>query len=449
MFAIIDLETTGLNASKERITEVAIYIHDGEKPVDRFETLVDPEKRIPHPVISLTGIDNNTVAGAPRFPEIARKIVEMTEGMIIVGHNVAFDYSFLRCEFKRLFYEYKRKTLCTRKLSRKLMPGLHSYGLGNLCKYLNISNESRHRAGGDALATMHLFEHLQKLEKDLGRVSLKGCNSALSADLIDSLPERTGVYYFLNKEKDIIYIGKSTRIRSRVLSHLNNNATRRAQDMKDQVRDIHYELTGSELIALLKESHEIKKYRPVFNRSQRRTSFPVGLFDSPDDGGYLRLSARRIKPGDNPLTTYTSMKEAREHINFLVERYSLCQSLCGIYKTSGACFRRQIHICKGACVGEEKAKDYNVRVEEAIKKYLYDAHSFYVLDRGRRKDERAVVEIHSGSYRGYGYMDVHVMNHAGALMDCIHPYPDNRDVQVIIKGYLRKHSGEVTVIREE
>jgi DNA polymerase-3 subunit epsilon len=439
MFAIIDVETTGLKASSERITEIAVYLHDGKKVTGSFQTLLNPEKRIPFRVTGLTGISNRMVAGKPRFCDIARDIVRMTEGRIIVGHNVSFDYGFLRAEFKRLFYDFKRKTLCTKKLSRKLLPGRRSYGLGSLSNDLGIDNEARHRAGGDALATVKLFEHLRSVEEDILRLSLKGLNSNLSKKIVDHLPEETGVYYFVDGKGEIIYIGKSLNIRDRVLSHLSNNNTKRAQEMRDRVVDIKWELTGSELVALLLESDEIKRRKPVYNRSQRRTSFQYGLFAVSDVKGYKWLQVKRINGSEAPLTSYTTHKEARGHLQYLVDEYHLCQKLCGLYPSGGACFYHQINRCYGACLEKEVADAYNYRVDEAIRKYIYRENNFFVLDKGRHEDEVAVVKVCNGSYQGFGYVSSERAGKAEALRACIRPFADNRDVQVIIKGYLRKH----------
>ena len=446
MFAILDVETTGLNPAGERITEIAIYLHDGTRITGEFQTLLNPEKRIPFQITSLTGISNKMVNKAPRFCEVAKKIVELTEDRIIVGHNVAFDYRFLRAEYKRLFYDFKRKTLCTKKLSRKLLPGMKSYGLGNLSRELGITNEARHRAGGDALATTRLFEHLRSLEDDLLKLSLKGLNSNLDKKIIDRLPEETGVYYFLDSEERIIYIGKSLNIRDRILSHLSNNNTKKAMEMRDRVAGINWELTGSELIALLLESDEIKRHKPVFNRQQRRTLFQYGLYSTIDLNGYKWLKIKRINGDEMPLTSYTNHREALAHIQFLVDEYELCQKLCNLYPSNGACFYHQISKCKGACLGREAADEYNQRVEEAITKYLYRENNFYILDKGREEDEMAVVKVGNGAYRGYGYVSRDEAEKTEILDDCIRPYADNKDVQVIIKGYMRKYPS-VKVLR--
>ncbi len=176
MFAIIDIETTGSVYRYGKITEIAIVLHNGEGITDMFQTLINPEIDIPYHITKLTGISNEMVAGAPRFFEVARKIVEFTEGRTFVAHNVSFDYRFIREEFKQLGYNYERKKLCTVQLSRKLLPGHSSYSLGKLCSDLGIVIEGRHRAGGDALATARLFELLitqHQLQKSLTEKTLR------------------------------------------------------------------------------------------------------------------------------------------------------------------------------------------------------------------------------------------------------------------------------------
>lgn len=162
MYAVIDIETSGGRAQLDRITEIAIFIHDGEKIVDEFSTLINPEVYIPNFITNLTGITNAMVANAPKFYEVAKKVVLMTEGHLFVAHNAPFDYRFIQEEFKRLGYNYQRQTLCTVRMSRKIIPGMGSYSLGNLCQNLGITINGRHRAAGDAHATTQLLELLIK-----------------------------------------------------------------------------------------------------------------------------------------------------------------------------------------------------------------------------------------------------------------------------------------------
>ena len=158
MYNIIDIETTGQSAKNGKITDIAIYLHNGSEIVDSFSSLVNPECSIPPFITQLTDIDNQMVANAPKFYEIAKKIVDITAGNIFIAHNVSFDYKFIQEEFSRLGYDFNRKTMCTVKMSRKYLPGHQSYSLGKICDDLDIRIDGRHRAAGDALATVKLFE---------------------------------------------------------------------------------------------------------------------------------------------------------------------------------------------------------------------------------------------------------------------------------------------------
>jgi DNA polymerase-3 subunit epsilon len=297
MYAIIDIETTGGSAQIEKITEIAIYQHDGTQITAEFVSLVNPERNIPYFITNLTGITNEMVEDAPRFYEIAKKIIELTEGRIFVAHNARFDYSFIRQEYKSLGFNFKRNILDTVALSRKLIPGHKSYSLGNICTDLSISINGRHRASGDALATVKLFELL--IAKD---IEMNGARSALTKNTrvsklhpqldiskIDNIPDEPGIYYFYNEKGDLIYIGKSRNLQQRITTHLSNNSTNRAMEMRDQIADIDWERTGSELIALLKESHEIKVNKPIYNRLQRRSVFQWGIFRYTDTNGYITV----------------------------------------------------------------------------------------------------------------------------------------------------------------
>jgi DNA polymerase-3 subunit epsilon len=230
MYAIIDLETTGLSPLAEKIIEIAIYIHDGEKIVKEYSTLINPDRNISVNITRITGITNEMVKNAPFFWEVAKDIVILTEGKSFVAHNASFDYNFIRNEFKGLGYDFKREKLCTVKLSRKILPGHKSYSLGKLCSDLDIRINGRHRAAGDALATVKLFEHLLKTDSTLGQFSSSKFYN-IEASIIKNLPEEPGVYYFFDQNGDIIYIGKSTNIRTRVFTHFNNDKTSRAVKM--------------------------------------------------------------------------------------------------------------------------------------------------------------------------------------------------------------------------
>jgi DNA polymerase-3 subunit epsilon len=344
-------------------------------------------------------------------------------------------------------YDYSQRTLCTKKLSRKLMPGIKSYGLGHLAKILNLTNPARHRAAGDALTTVHLLEHLMKIEHKLEEVSLKGLNSNLSVEEIKRLPEVPGVYYFHDETGNILYIGKSVNIKSRVMSHFSNNDHKREIELRERTVSVTCELTGSDLVASLLESAEIKKYKPVFNRSLRRSLFRYGLFSFTGQDGYIHLAIESIKGDKLPLTSYGSRKEGISHLQRILDEYNLCQKLCGLYSSAGGCFDHHMGICRGACIGEESPDSYNDRVIDAISKYTYRNKNFFIVDDGRFAHECSVVKVENGRYVGFGYVELdNIDGDAGILHDIIKPFEDNRDAHVIIRGYLRKNHFEKMIV---
>jgi DNA polymerase-3 subunit epsilon len=441
MYAIIDIETTGTSYLNGKITEIAILIHDGIQVVDAFTTLINPEQKIPYFIQQLTGITNRMVDDAPKFYEVARKIVEMTEDQIFVAHNVSFDYNFIRQEFKNLGYDFKREKLCTVKLSRKLIPFRRSYSLGNLCADLNIENPHRHRAFGDAQATAKLFGLLLTIDPNPAGISTQGLNSSLKPETIKNLPEETGVYYFLDEKHEIIYVGKSWNIKSRVMSHLTNSTTKRALEMKNRVVEIDYEITGSELVALLLESNEIKRHKPVYNRAQRRSMYNFGLFHDVDENGYIRLKVSRLDENqeETPLTTFSSGMAAKKYLFSLVEENHLCQKLCGLYETRSSCFHYKIKECYGACIGEESPGDYNLRAGKIISHYQYSHDSFLIVDKGRTDNECAVVKIEHGRYIGFGFAnrEINGFDAVEYLCSAVKSFPECKDVHSIIRSYIK------------
>jgi len=446
MYAIIDIETTGGSSRIEKITEIAVYLHDGNKITDEFNSLVNPERNIPYFITNLTGITNEMVEDAPRFYEIAKKIIELTEGRIFVAHNAHFDYSFIRQEFKSLGFNFKRNILDTVSLSRKLIPGHKSYSLGNICKELNISINGRHRAAGDALATVKLFEILLLKDKELSgtrslllkNTRISKLNPKLDIEKVERVPEEPGVYYFYNEKGDLIYIGKSRNLQQRIRTHLSNNATNRAMEMRDLIADIDWEITGSELIALLKESYEIKSNKPVYNRAQRRTGFQWGIFSFMDLNGYLNFRYGQINDDEIPVSVFTSKEKAKAKLGSLVEKYTLCQKLSGLYDTEGACFHYQVGMCRGACIGKESPGEYNERAGKATEEFVFTRRNFFIIDSGREVDEKCAVKIVNGKYAGWGYFNINDMGFGlSAIHECIKPSADNSDIQVILKSYLK------------
>ena len=451
VYAVVDIETTGGRANRDKITEIAIIKHDGEKIIDSYETLINPERTIPYNITQITGINDEMVMDAPKFYEVAKKIVEMTEDAVFVAHNVRFDYTFLREEFRRLGYTFTRKQLCTVRLTRKTFPGLRSYSLGNLIRHFGIEVKQRHRAMADTKATVQLLEMALSENESKERVdemvNLGIKESQLPANIslekLHKLPEDCGVYYFHDANGNLVYIGKSINIKKRVMEHFAKK-TRKAEVLQKSVHDISFEVTGSELVALLQESHEIKYHHPYVNRAQRARNFQHAIFAYTNEEGYTCLHHKKVTAAERKklriLRSYPTQLSAKAAVARLAEKYELCRSFCHLDNTGRPCFYYHIHKCHGACIGEESVEDYNAKVNEAIETLSIDFdEDFIILDQGRSTEEKSVVLIENGQYQGFGYIDQEDINGDVAILkDVVKPYTHNPDVVRIILGFLNK-----------
>ena len=451
-YAIVDLETTGGRAARNRVIEVGIVLHDGQQVLDTFSSLVNPECYVPYGITQLTGITQEMVQDAPKFYEIAKRVVELTEGAVFVAHNVRFDYSFLREEFKRLGYTYTRKNLCTVRLSRKAFPGLPSYSLGNLIRFMDWKADSRHRALDDALAAAELLRRIlakEENQQEAQQMVNLGIKEALlpknlSLDKLHALPEECGVYYMHNQQGEVVYVGKSINIKKRIAEHFADK-TEKARRMQQHVHDITYETTGSELVALLLESHEIKRLRPPINRAQRVRRFPYVIHTYTDEQGYIHFEATQVDAQRRKelqvISEYPKQGHARGHLNRIRERYGLCARLCHLQPGNGACFHYHIKQCYGACAGKEGVESYNERAQAAKERLsTVFEENFFLIDCGRTPEERAVVLVEDGSYRGFGYVEANDLNgQPEQLRDAIKPYPGNPETTRLIQRYESKN----------
>jgi DNA polymerase-3 subunit epsilon len=442
-FAIIDIETTGGTSYESKITEIAIFIHDGTQVVDQFHSLVNPQMEVPRFITGLTGITNEMVESAPPFSEIAEKVFEITQDCVFIAHNVNFDYSFIRQEFKNIGIDYKRKKACTVRLSRTILPGFPSYSLGNLCSTLGINITDRHRATGDAQATVQLFELLLANDNEdhiLKAINVRSKEATipphLDKSIYENLPEETGVYYFFNGEGKIIYIGKAINIKQRIYQHF-TSAKGAKLSFLNEVHDITCTITGSELAALLLESDEIKKHFPKYNKAQRLTGRFFCLYDYIDQMDIHRFVIGKKTNNLNPVMLFNSFDSVRSYLFQLMDQFELCPKCCGIDTSHGGpCYAFKEDKCRGVCCDKEEVDAYNERVEEAIQFIKSETGDKIIVDRGRSHDERCIVVIKDGNYKGFGYVtkDVQLMNVEEAL-DYITHYQDNNDVQRILRSW--------------
>jgi DNA polymerase III subunit epsilon len=445
MYTIIDIETTGGQYNEEGITEIAIYKFDGHEVVDQFISLVNPEKPIQPFVVKLTGINSAMLRSAPKFYEVAKRIIEITEGTIVVAHNASFDYRILQMEFRRLGFDFKKPTLCTVELAKNIIPEMPSYSLGKLVRSLGIPMADRHRASGDALATVKLFKMLlakdltKEIVKSYVKTEIKAGLSPKLLDIIEKLPSKTGIYYIHNEKGDLIYIGKSKNIKKRVNQHF-TGVNAKSKKIQRDVYAVTFEETGSELIALLKESEEIKINKPIYNRAQRKSIFNFAMYSHINKEGYLAITIEKADGRKKEITSFVSLQEGKNFLFKLTSENKLCQKINGLYETKSACFQYKIKECNGACIQLENPEIYNTRAQDCIDKLQFENNNMVVVDKGRGIEERSAVLIENGVYKGYCFFDLNYqITNIDILKNIIIPMQNNRDTTSIIKNHIRKN----------
>jgi len=411
MYCIIDIETTGNGLKENKITEISIFRFDGEQVIEEFTSLVDPQCPIPYFITGLTGIDDEMIRNAPTYAEIAQNVLKITQDCVFVAHAVNFDYGVVKEEFRRLGIDFTRKKLCTVRLSRKLIPGLRSYSLGKLCSAVGIPITDRHRARGDARATVILFKQLlQKTGAD--EVIKKFLNSRsqeatlpphLDRKTVDVIPHQPGIYYFLDQKRTIIYVGKAKNLKKRVLGHFYDKSEHEIKLCRE-VAHINFELSGSELIALLMESAAIKKYWPKYNRAQKKPRRQYSIFSYEDRKGILHLSFALKKQVSQPLATYSNPTDCRTILTQLKNNFNLCPKYCQLIPSNAFAFCG-VGGCQGICCENEAVENYNLRVLEAIASLSHPKQQIILKQKGRHSKEDAFVWIEKGTYLGYGFID--------------------------------------------
>ncbi|MBQ4914923.1 ribonuclease H-like domain-containing protein [Maribacter sp. MMG018] len=444
MYAILDIETTGGKFNEEGITEIAIHKFDGHEIVDSFISLINPEKEIQPFVVNLTGINNKMLRTAPKFHEVAKRIVEITQDTVLVAHNAQFDYRILRTEFRRLGYNYERKTICTVDLSKVLLPEAESYSLGKLVRSLGIPVSDRHRANGDALATVKLFKLLlakdseKTILQDVIRKESHGELSEKQLDIVQSMPNETGVFYMHGKDGNIIYLSKSTDIKKRVNQLFTKTGERSRKLVKD-TKKVTFEKTGSELIALLKEHQELLKNRPKYNTIPRKRMFSHTLCLKKNESGYLELRVAPISKCDDKWGLFNGEFSAKNHLHKISREFTLCDKVNGVSEARKNCANYEESKCNGACIEKEAPEEYNVRVMEALNKYSLKNKNVLLVDKGRELGENSAILIKKGSLVGIGHYDLnHQINNIHILETLITPMNGTLNANFIIESFLRK-----------
>ena len=343
-------------------------------------------------------------------------------------------------------------------MSRKIFPRMRSYSLGKLCRNLGIPIHDRHRAAGDARATVELLKLL--LDNDDGDHLNNALNQRskeatlppnLDKSAYDSLPELTGIYYMHDNNGKVIYVGKAKDIKSRINSHFLDHSPAKLR-MKKEIADLSYMITGSELLALVVESAEIKNHFPTYNRSQKYTGNAYVLCQFEDQEGIIHLEiAKKQKYLQGPVAAFSNVVKARNFLSHLVSEYNLCAKYCGLQTVSSECFDAQLGICKGICKKEEDPKAYNTRVKKALSSFILETGTYAILEKGRHRNERSFLLVEEGQYCGYGFFDESSqINSVDDLRDIVISQKHNSDIQHIIQAAIRKkRSTDILYFKDE
>tara|TARA_B100000989_G_scaffold297143_1_gene282054 strand:- start:15 stop:1385 length:1371 start_codon:yes stop_codon:yes gene_type:complete len=444
MYAILDIETTGGKYDEEGITEIAIYKHDGKSITDQFISLVNPQIEIQPFVKKLTGISSKMLRNAPKFYEIAKRIVQITDGCIIVAHNASFDYRILQTEFRRLGFPFKRKSLCTVALSNVLLPNQPSYNLGKLVRSLGIPFAKQHRAQGDAKVTVKLFEIL--LEKDIHKNILKTYISSeypnqvplKFSKVIDELPSEMGVYYIHNSKNEIIYIGKSSNIKKRVLVHLTTKS-KKTMAIQKEIQSVSYALTGDELITSLKEQNETKINTPKLNKAIKFRKYPMGIrLDTAMN--YPILIIEQVKKECQYLSVFKNVKNAKVELFNWVKTFGICIKKTSVVKNGvGPCSNYAMGNCGGACIDEESEELYREKINALLESLKYPFLSFIIVSKGRKTGESSFVYIENNIFKGYGYFDLNNQIKTNKqIISRLISMEDNSDTKKLIRNSLKR-----------
>ncbi|WP_188051256.1 exonuclease domain-containing protein [Flavobacterium sp. GP15] len=446
-YAIVDIETTGGNASHSRITEIAILIHDGEKVIERWETLINPEKEIPPAIFALTGITNEMVSDAPIFEMISDTVFEMLSNRIFVAHNVNFDYSFIRHELEKSGIKWTAKKLCTVRAARKIKPGLPSYSLGRLCKSLEIDLENRHRAGGDADATAILFSNLlawdseHEIDKMIQKTSQdQRLPPNLPREDFDQLPEKIGIYYFYNEQKKVVYVGKAINLKKRVSSHFSGHKiTPQRQNFLRDIYAITFEVCGTELIALILECTEIKDLWPIHNKALKRFEPKYGLLEYEARNGYRYLAISKLAKNQNCIETFDAIYPGINLLRELAEKFEIDQRFCKYGSMSDGVFSLQ----NDTAIWPE-IESHNEQIQIALDSYLNSRPSFAIIDKGRNKEELSCIWIEKGHFYGMGYLPSdNPISDLSYVKDHITRYPSNQYIMQIINAFALKYPSKI------
>jgi len=442
VLSVVDIETTG-GSHGNYPTEFACYKLVDGKITSAFTSLIKPPVDIPPFIQKLTGIRSDMLEDAPTFEEIALEIFDFLKETTFVAHNVAFDYGVLKSAFERVNITFNLERLCSIQMARKVFPNERSYSLGKLCKALDIPLENRHRAHGDALATAHLIKKILAHDNGILQHNLQqnkkqiAIPSHLDPTQFENLPNNSGVYFFLDQNKKPLYIGKAKNIKRRVYQHFTENTSKKAE-LKKNIHHLDYLISGSELLAELIESEEIKKYWPPFNKVQKHTSYTFSIFSYKNQIGAIRLGIEKNDLVKSPLISFSNLGECYRFLDDLSREFGLCQKLISGKSKAKDCLPCQKNGYK--CPRDkEDFIAHNGRMKKAISSFLPLNGNFLILEKGRNEQEKALIWVQNLIYKGFAFVPLsHKIQTENDFLPFLVPQKNNNDVQRILKKYLRR-----------
>ncbi len=434
-YAIVDIETTGGFPQQHGITEIAIVLHNGTEVEGKYETLVNPHQPIPPFIANMTGISDAMVAVAPSFSEVAPYIYNLLKDRVFVAHNVNFDFSFVKHHLQESGFSLQTPKLCTIRLSRKVFPGFRKYGLGHLCRELDIVIENRHRAAGDALATAQVLDLVlqnngylvikEMLKRENKNQSLP---SNLPEEQVKLLPEQPGVYYFHDVKDKVIYVGKAKNLKKRVISHFAGlDTSQKRQEFLRKIHSITHSVCPTEFIACLLESVEIKRLWPIHNKSQKRYEQLWGIYLFEDSKGYQRLAIDKKRKYSSPIASFSLLVDAHRLLWKLVKEFELHPVLCFLDHT--------------ATKDLPEVSVYNQSVQKALNWMHAQKETFLI------RDKEGCVLVEEGKFYGMGQiaeaMDLSILaNVKSRLIE----YPENEVMRSMIRNFAERYPGKVVKI---
>ncbi len=459
--AIVDVETTGISPMRDRVIELGVVLVDGNKMVDMWSSLVNPGRSISPVITSITGIEQEDLVDAPRFDVVVEELEERLSGRVMVAHNARFDYGFLRSEFRRVGKDLIVPQLCTVRLSRKLYWRHKGHSLDRIIERFGWEREARHRALGDAQV---VWKFLQRAIEDRGKdkveelieevVARPAIPSYVNREIIDELPQCSGVYVFYGAEGEVLYVGKSVNVKERVLSHFYADLRDTKELlMKEKIRDVEAMTTAGELEALLTEAEMVKQMQPVYNRKLKRSRAFWVMKVKTNEGGYKvpqmqqKLSVE-VNELDEMVVMFKSKRSGVNRLRKLVKAYGLCLKLTGLESGKGACFGYHLKMCKGACLGQESPQDYNQRMDKAVEELRIASWPYegpIVVSEYNKETEQAKSHVFDKwCYLGSGENESEmgeVMNQGGEAREF------DVDIYQILKSYLRQQKNAVQVMK--